>query len=335
MFLSQANFDFTNKRVLLRIDCDVDLKDQDGRLIVDEEFRLRSALPTIKFLQGKNVAQIILLGHLGRPEGKTIAVFSLLPIADWFSKNLATCPLINLGDKTREFLVLLENLRFNPGEEENQAAFANQLAEMGDVYVNDAFGVSHRQHASIVGLPKLRQSFLGLRMEEEIKALAEVKKNPRRPLVFVLGGSKSDKPDYLDFLSGWADRVLVGGKLPLLVKSESERIIVAGLTASTKDIDDQSISRFKEAISQAGTLIWAGPMGVYEEKENQKGTLEIAQAIVDSNAFKICGGGDTHRILTWFGFQDKFSFVSVGGGAMLEFLRKDTLPGIAMLENGR
>lgn len=321
-FLSETNFDFKDKKVLVRIDCDVDLKKEEGRLVVDEDFRLKTVLPTLKFLSAKGAKKIILMGHLGRPVGKKIEELSLEPVAQKLKE------LLNSED-----VFLLENLRFNKGEEENSEEFAKNLSELGEVYVNEAFGVSHREHASIVGIPKFLPSFLGLRFEGEIKVLSFLKARAVRPLIFVLGGSKPDKLDYIEFLSEWCDKVLVGGKIPLLIKDlkfeiRSSKLVFAELNKEGRDITKLSVEEFKEHISKAKTIIWAGPMGVYEEKENQKGTFEIAKAIAESKAFKIAGGGDTHRIISWLNLWDKFDFVSVAGGAMLAFLKDETLPGI-------
>lgn len=320
-FLSSSGFDFKDKVVLLRIDADVDLKKQGGKLVVDEDFRLKSSLPTIHFLESAGAKKIIILSHLGRPDGKHVSELSLKPITDWFKTN-------------NEEVEVLENLRFDSREEANDPKFAKKLASLGDVFVNDAFGASHRDHVSIVGLPKLLPSFLGLRFEAEIKMLTYLLKRAKRPLVFVLGGSKKDKLSYLDFLADWADKLLIGGKLPLLIQNlklatRNPKFIIAELNNNQKDINDKTIKEFKKVINQAATIIWAGPMGVYEEEENRQGTTEIIKAIVNSSAgWRIAGGGDTHRVLSWVNLWQKFDFVSVGGGAMLQFLKDKNLPGI-------
>ncbi|MBU2591845.1 MAG: phosphoglycerate kinase [Patescibacteria group bacterium] len=416
-FLSSTDFDFKDKVVLLRIDCDVDLKEEKGQLVVDEDFRLKSVLPTIKFLQGRGVSKIIMLGHLGRPEGKPVKELSLKPVAVWFSENFAFCELIkdisvlpgqtpvksllrggrlvrrkpclptgrfgeggmNSSDGGMNNLFLLENLRFDPGEEANDKNFVAGLASLAEVYVNDAFGASHRDHASITGLAKILPSFLGLRFEVEVKTLSWIKTKAERPLVFVLGGSKQGKLDYIPFLVNWADYLLVGGKLPLLIQNSkiperfpseingvgknqkyNSKIQIGRLKKGGRDISQESIVNFKKIINSAATVFWAGPMGVYEEEENRQGTFEIAKAIsrlsgsfspgvgLDSagekrrtdssdggmnNVFKIAGGGDTHRILSWLNLWHKFDFVSVGGGAALQFLKDDTLPGIEAIKN--
>jgi len=333
MYLSETNFNFQQRSVLIRIDCDVDLRKEGRKLVVDEDFRLRSALPTIHFLRQKGAKRIILLGHLGRPEGKKVKHLSLSPVADWFSQNLAPCSLIgDYGETPSCGLFLLENLRFHSGEEKNSDEFAQQLAQLGDVYINDAFGVSHRAHASVVGLPRFLPSFGGFRLEAEMRVLSWLKKSVFRPLVFVLGGSKKGKLDYLKFLSSWADFLLVGGKLPLEMGKVNLQLERGQLKKNGKDINRKTIEKFKKIIQRGKTIIWAGPMGVYEEKGNEKGTFAIAKAIAAAAAFKVAGGGDTHRIISRAGLWGSFHFVSVGGGAMLQFLQDETLPGIEVLQ---
>jgi len=336
MRLSDTDFDFKHKSVLVSIDCDVDLETREGKLVVDEDFRLNSAMPTLNYLKDKGVGKITLLGHIGRPSGKFVSELSLTPIAEWFSQKFGSCqlvPLENLSLEKLGYFNLIENLRFDPGEEGNNIQFSEKLAGLGDVFVNEAFGYSHRSHASIVGIPKLLPSFLGLRFEAEVKTLSWLKQKAGRPLVFVLGGSKSDKLDYIDFLAEWCDKVLIGGKLPQLVKDRplDEKIKIGELVDNGKDINEQSINEFKEIISSARTLFWAGPMGVYEEESNQEGTYEIAKTIAQSKVFKVAGGGDTHRIISRLNLWEKFDFVSVGGGAMLDFLKDNSLPGIEAL----
>ena len=214
---------------------------------------------------------------------------------------------------------------------------------MGDFYVNDAFACSHRKHASVVGIPKFlpasRRAF-GFDFLEEVKALTKIKDNPRRPVVVILGGVKEDKLKVMDELTRWADYILIGGKLPTLMENgewrmeNKGRIVVASLNPEGKDITLETIEKFTEIIKNAGTIVWAGPMGIFEDKRFEKGTKEIAEAIVKSGAFSVVGGGDTEAALTKFALDKKVSFISSGGGAMLEFLAKGTLPGIEAIKNG-
>ncbi len=294
-------------------------------------------------MQKAGVAKIILLGHLGRPGGKSVASLSLKPVANWFTKNVAQCRLMlldNLKKQSAGNFFLLENLRFDPGEKANDQKFARKISSLGDVYINDAFGTAHRKHTSIVGLPNLLPAFLGIRIEGEMQTLSWLRDQPSRPLVFTLGGSKPGKLDYLEFLLDWADKVLVGGKLPALVKNSKDKIknskkklILGQLRESGKDIDDRTIREFKKVIGRAETAIWAGPMGVYEKKEFRQGSWQIAKAVANSNGFKVAGGGDTHRILTKVRLWDRMDYVSTGGGAMLEFLKKKDLPGIKAIRD--
>ena len=351
-----------DKTVLLRIDCDVDLRDEGGDLVVDEDYRLKCVLSMISFLLSHKVQKIIMIGHIGRPEGKVVEELKLEPIAEWFRGNLSTNTkyqitntkqIQNSNYQITNNIVLLENVRFDKREEANDDGFAKELAGLGDIYVNEVFGVSHRAHTSIVGIPKYLPSFYGLQFQKEVEKLTWLEQDAPRPLVFVLGGSKSDKLDYLEFLGSWADSVLVGGKLPMLIQnaklkmqnlnqnvktgtndlapsitvSQYPSIKLAILTPNGLDISQESVEGFKEMIVKAATVVWAGPMGKYEEKGNEVGTYEIAQAVADCPGIKIAGGGDTHRIISRLNLWHKFDFVSVGGGAMLAFLKGGKLVG--------
>ena len=327
------------KTVLLRTNYDVPLK--EGQ--VADGTRIDESLPTINYLLGRQ-ARVILLSHLGRPEGKISPSLSLKPVAQYLSQLLKKE--ISLFAKTEEVdkgqpIVMLENLRFWPGEEANDLNFAQSLASLGDFFVNDAFACSHRQHASIVGLPKLLPSAFGFDFLKEVEVLSEIKEKPYRPVTLILGGAKKDKLEVIEKLLNWADKILIGGKLPQWVsKSYPEKVIVAQLNPQGKDITLESTNQFKEIISLSGTILWAGPMGVFEEIENEEGTKQIAQAILASQAFKVVGGGDTEAALTKFNLEAKIDFfvkqqtmfISSGGGAMFEFLAKGTLPGIEAIE---
>lgn len=320
-----------NKTVLLRTNYDVPLK--EGQIA--DSTRIDESLPTINYLLGQKT-KIILLSHLGRPEGKINPSLSLKPVAQYLSQLLKKeIPLflkIEEVDKTQS-IIMLENLRFWPGEEANDLNFAQSLASLGDFYVNDAFACSHRQHTSIVGLPKLLPSAFGFDFLKEVEVLSEIKENPRRPVTLILGGAKEDKLEVVEKLLNWADKILIGGKLPQLVnKSFPEKVVMAQLNPQGKDITLESINQFKEIIRKSGTILWAGPMGVFEEIENEEGTKQIAQAILVSQAFKVVGGGDTEAALTKFNLEAKIDYLSSGGGAMFEFLAKGTLPGIEAIE---
>jgi phosphoglycerate kinase len=317
--------------VLLRTNYDVPLK--EGKII--DTSRIDESLPTINYLLDRK-AKVIILSHLGRPEGQVKTELSLKPVADYLSVKLQKEVFLfnDLSKKEDLGIVMLENLRFWPGEENNDPDFAKQLAALGDFYVNDAFAASHRQHASIVGLPDLLPSAFGFDCLKEVEVLNKIQSQPQRPVVVILGGVKEDKLEVVGKLLSWVDQILIGGKLPQLVKqSFPEKVIVAQLNAEGKDITLESAQVFEEIIQKAGTILWAGPMGLVEEAEFQSGTLKIAQAVADSSAFKVLGGGDTEAILTKFNLAEKIDYISSGGGAMFEFLAQGTLPGIGVILN--
>ncbi len=337
----------TQKRVLLRTNYDVPLLRQpadQGKPMVVDATRITDSLPTINYLLGQK-AKIIIISHLGRPGGKIVLELSLRPVVGEISNKFSISNFQTgefKGWKLDEQVVLLENLRFYPEEEANDLEFAKKLASLGDFYVNDAFACSHRQHASIVGIPKFlpasRRAF-GFDFLEEVKALTKIKDNPRRPVVVILGGVKEDKLKVMDELTRWVDYILIGGKLPLIISNfqfpiSSEKLIIGTLNPDGKDITLKSIEEFKKIILQAKTIVWAGPMGIFEDKRFEKGTKEVARTIVESGAFSVVGGGDTEAALTKFGLDKKIDFISSGGGAMLEFLAKGTLPGIEAIKNG-
>ena len=315
-----TDIDVADKRVLVRADLDVSQKDN---------YRLEVIIPTLKFLSEKG-ARIILLGHRDRPEGKVVEGLRMKPVEEILKK-------ITEGIE----FTMLENLRFDPGEESNNLEFTKRLAQNGEVYINDAFATSHRDSASITGLPKLLPHAAGLRFTKEVENLSRVLANPRRPVVFIVGGSKKDKLDYIEHLKKIADKILVGGRLPeymgdeaitsVGLRAENEKIIIGNLMQDKEDITIHSIERFEEEIKKAGTIVLAGPMGRYEEEGHRQGTERIFKAVSESSAYKVTGGGDSLIVVQMYKLSDKFDWVSVGGGAMLEFLAKGTLPGIEAL----
>jgi phosphoglycerate kinase len=318
-----------HKTVLLRTNYDVPLK--EGKII--DTSRIEESLLTLNYLL-RQQAKVMILSHLGRPEGQVKQELSLKPVADYLSAKLQKeIFLINdLSKKEDREITMLENLRFWPGEENNDSAFAQQLAALGDFYVNDAFAVSHRQHASVVGLPEILPSAFGFDCLKEVEILSKIQSQPIRPVVVILGGVKEDKLEVVDKLLSWADQILIGGKLPQLVeKNYPDKVFIAQLNLEGKDITLESIETFEEIIQKAGTILWAGPLGLVEEEKFQEGTRKIAQAVADSSAFKVLGGGDTEAILTKFNLVEKIDYVSSGGGAMFEFLAQGTLPGIEVI----
>lgn len=314
-----SDLDVTGKKVLLRLDLDTQPDPNDLRIKASEE--------SLDYLKGKG-AEIVILGHKGRPTSAEASAgkseFSLKPFQSIFDK---------WGAKVEE------NLRFDSGEEKNDPEFAKKLASLGDVYVNEAFASSHREHASIVGLPKLLPHAAGFRFIKEVENLSKVIENPRRPLVFIISGVKEDKLEYVKAFEQMADKILVGGRLPEYlgdkalesVRNQSGKVIIGNLAMDKEDITLNTIEVFEKEIKAAGTVVTSGPLGKYEEEGHRQGTERVFKAVVGSEAFKVAGGGDTEKAINMLGLSDKFNWISVGGGSMLEFLTKKTLPGIEAL----
>lgn len=334
--------DISGKKVFVRGDIDVPL--ENG--VIKDDTRLRDIWPTIDFLLQKN-CRVILAGHLGRPEGKVVPELSSKPVA----QNLAN--LINLtnletvdfefvqGFKISDKLTVLENLRFYPGEEANDPEFASRLAELADVYVNEAFAADGGEHASIVGVPKIVPHFAGFRLAKEIEVLSGVLENPKRPLVVIIGGAKLEtKIPLIKKMAEIADCVIVGGKLltQVIVGSDLMKhpnVKFLRLTENEKDVTLESIDKGLgtrvQGLEGAQTIIWNGPVGQIEEYNYQVGTRRIAELVAASPAFKIVGGGDTVGFLDKLGLSSKFDWVCSGGGSMLKFLAGEELPGIKAL----
>lgn len=316
---SIKNIDVTGKRVLLRLD--LDLPAQAGTTPNINNLRVKSSNETLDYLKNK-ASKIIILAHRGRPNGKIDESLSLKPFQPIFDKWGAT---------------VLENLRFDPREIENTPEFAKELALLGDVYINDAFASSHRNNTSIVSLPKLLPHAVGFRFEKEVENLSKVFE-PTRPLVILISGVKKDKLEMIEPLSNLADKVLVGGRLPDFlgdntesVRTQTGKIIVGNLTMDKEDITLNTIEKFKEEIAKAKTIVLAGVLGKYEDEGHSQGTKVIFNAVANSSAFKIVGGGDSLIAIEKYNLISKFDWISVGGGATLEFLINKTLPGIEAL----
>lgn len=365
---------FKGVKVLVRIDFNVPIKNNQ----VIEDFRIRSAFPTIDFLTGKG-AKVILIGHLeaNEPKDNTFG-----PVAEYINKNLGKkVGFIKNINNARSFIedemkdgdcVLIENLRFDEGEKKNNQKFASALASLADIYVNDAFSVCHREHASVVGIPVLLPSYAGFQLENEIVHLNKAFK-PEHPFVFILGGAKFEtKLPLLEKFIDVADFVYVGGALAtdfFKVKGyevgksfvsegdfglskyldnkkiilpvdllNQDNVVVKPETFSKEDSSmdcgPETIELLKEKIDNARMVLWNGPLGVYE-KGYKKGTLDLAKVIADNNGkiLSLVGGGDTVAAISENNDNDKFSFISTGGGAMLEYLAKGSLPGIKALDN--
>jgi phosphoglycerate kinase len=388
---SVRDVDVRGKRVLVRVDFNVPL---DGIRITDDT-RIRAALPTIQYLieQGAKTA---LLSHLGRPDGKASDKYRLEPVADRLTQLLGR-PVLYLRDcvgaevesaitdMAEGGVALLENVRFHPEEEKNDPAFAQQLARLADVYVNDAFGTAHRAHASTEGVAHYLPAVAGFLMQKEIDTIERALADPERPFVAIIGGAKvSDKIGVLDNLLSKVNALLIGGgmantflvaigcaigqslveqdKVPearrLIAEADKRKVqlmlprdVVIGSafandaerrTVSCQetppewrimDIGPVSVKEYSEAITKAGTVVWNGPMGVFEMDNFAEGTRGIARAVAACRGLTIVGGGDSVAAIEQAGLADQISHVSTGGGATLELLEGRTLPGVAALQD--
>lgn len=345
------DFNFENKRVLVRCDFNVPLSDQGNIL---DDFRIKKVLPTIEYLREKG-GKIVLMSHLGRPKDKE-QKYSLKPIATRLEKLLGKkvkflpdCIGREVEKEIEKMkvgeIILLENLRFYKEEKENNPNFAKQLSKLGDIFINDAFSVCHRNHASVVGITKFLPAGAGFLLEKEIKILTQILNppagGPKRPLVVIIGGSKvKDKAGVAERFSEITDILLVGNLVAEEIKEKKikiknpEKFFPPIDDKENFDIGEKTIQIFKEKIKNSKTVFWAGPVGKIEEEKFQKGSKEIAKAVVESGAFSVVGGGDTIEFLNKIGLLEKFNHVLIGGGAMLMFLSGEKLPGIEALQYG-
>jgi phosphoglycerate kinase len=380
--------DFKGKKVLVRVDFNVPIK--DGK--VTDDTRIRAALPTIDYLL-KQGAAVILFSHLGRPKGGPDPKYSMKPVADYlggmvnapvkFAEEAAGPKAKAAADslKPGEILVL-ENTRFFPGEEKNDKDLAKQFAELADVFVMDAFGSAHRAHASTEGVTRYLPAVAGFLMEKEIQYLGQAISNPERPFVAILGGAKiSDKIGVIRNLLGKSDAILIGGAMantffkaqgyPMgdsLVENEvldlarellqeggtkihlpvdavistagdgsaEQKVISVGPVPDgwrILDIGPETVKKFSKVIKDAKTVVWNGPMGLFETPAFARGTFEVARALAESKAATIVGGGDSAAAIQQSGLADKITHISTGGGASLEMLEGITLPGVAALQD--
>ncbi len=366
------DIDVKGKKVLVRVDFNVPL--ENGRVV--DDFRIRAVLPTIEYLR-KQKAKVILLTHLGRPNGKKVEELRVNPIAEKLSEFFSVEKLddcVNVEIKENDSVVLLENVQFHAGEKEKSPEFIKALTGLADVFVLEAFGQAHRDYASIT----LPGACAGLLMEKEIKNLSEVLNNPKHPLVVVVGGAKiSTKIKMIKSFLEKADDLILGGALANTViaakglsigKSVSEksmeeevkkleltntklhipfdvvvatdvsapaRIAPVGRTEADEmilDIGPDTISLYKDVIKSASMIIWNGPMGVIESEKFVKGSDQIALAIAESEGFSVVGGGESIILLEKLGIKDKINHISTGGGAMLNFLAGEKLPGVEALK---
>ncbi len=384
---SVKDIDLKTKRVLVRADFNVPL-DSGGR--ITDDARIVKTLPTLQYILSQN-AKLILMSHLGRPKGRD-ASCSLKPVAERLTELLKRkvellpdCVGEEIKARVSRMkdgeVVLLENLRFHAEEEKNDAAFAKKLAELGEVYVDDAFGAAHRAHASVEGVTHYLPAVSGLLLAREIEYFEKVMTSPERPFVTILGGAKvSDKIKVIENLLSKVDVLLIGGGMAytflkvqgqpignskldepglaiardILGKAEKMKVkvvlpvdhvvadsfnekaqfkVVTTIESGWMglDIGPKSVALFKKELASAKTILWNGPVGVFEWPTFAKGSLELAQAIAAGKATSIVGGGDTASAIKEFGLEDKMSHISTGGGASLEFLEGKVLPGIAAL----
>ncbi len=323
-------------KVILKLDLDVPITDE----VITDNSRLVKSLPTIKLLLEKK-CKIAVVGKLGRPEGHDpklslrpvyLELMSLLdPNGDELFESIFVEDIGNFEKLdtalSNNQIVVLENLRFWKGEENNDPEFLKNLTEICQCFVNDALAVSHRKERSNM-LHKEMPAFYGLAFIEEIEKMTEIIENPKRPLVVILGGAKEDKLNYLGRLADIADTVLIGGKLPTYIPKGVRmrpNTIPAHLRDDKYDLSDEDIKMFITKINWAKSIVWAGAMGWFEKDDCKKGTEEIAKAIANSDAYKIIAGGDTGASIINLGLKDKIDYICSGGGVMLEFLTKGEL----------
>ena len=383
--LSIRDLDLQGKRVFMRVDFNVPLAPGGQEITSDK--RIKAALPTIKYAL-EHGCGLVLASHLGRPKGKPNPEMSLKPVAarlsELLGKPVAFAPDC-VGPEVEKMLpapgqvLLLENLRYHAEEEKNDPAFAQQLARLGDVYVNDAFGTAHRAHASTVGMIAfLKPAAAGLLMEKELEYLEKCTTNPAHPCVGILGGAKvSDKIEVIENLLKFVDRLLIGGAMAytflkaqgkptgkslveedkidlaktLLEKSGDklmlpvDHVVAAEFAENAPnevveeipegkmglDIGPKTREAFAAVLKSAKTIIWNGPMGVFEKKPFDAGTVAVGKAVAESGALSVVGGGDSEMAVKSAGVADKISHISTGGGASLEYLSGITLPGVAAL----
>lgn len=383
--------DLQGKTVLCRVDFNVPVKNG----IVTDPTRIIAALPTIKYILDQKGTKLVIMSHFGRPKGTKNPDFSMKPVAEKFSELVGRKVILSsdvIGVEVAKEVkalkagdvLLLENVRFYPGEEANDPEFAKELASFGDVYVNDAFGTAHRAHASTEGVAHYLPAYAGFLIEKEIKFMAPLLENPMHPFAAIIGGSKvSSKITVLESLSSRCDIIVIGGGMAYtFLKAEGHEIgkslleadyletATSFMAAAKKngvkvilpvdhicskefsetaepvlvdsidipsdligmDIGPKTIALIKDAIKDAKSIVWNGPVGVFEFKSFAEGTLEIAKAVAECKGTTVVGGGDSVAAVNKFNLASKIDHVSTGGGASLEFLEGKILPGIKALE---
>lgn len=332
--------DIEGKRVIVKVDWNVTLGKALG---VIDDTRIRRTLPTLDYILEKNPARVVLISHLGRPGGKVDPELSLMPVVKYASnlwgQEIVLKESIEEASASEEGVVLLQNVRFFPGEKKNDPVFARELSRLGDLYVNEAFGESHRESASVVGIPRILPGYAGLDFMKEIEILAKIRSNPDRPFVVIVGGAKvEDKMGVLEEMSRRADVLLLGGKLANEYVSRSvklsgrARVVVPTEGDDIKDIGEETIEMFTREIGKAKTVVWNGPMGKVEDDEYKAGTHAVYEALTANlSAMVVVGGGDTLSAIHDEKHLERIDFISTGGGAMLAYLERGTLSGIEAL----
>lgn len=339
------DIDCRGKNILVRVDFNVVLKEGD----ITERYKVESAKKSIEYLLNGGARTVTLMTHLGRPEGQYVEEFSLKNILDDIVRVLGYeaifVPKLSVEDisgavqsASKGSVLLLENVRFFAGEEKNDVEFSEMLASAFDVFVNDAFSVSHRDQSSVTGVTKFLPSVAGIHLQEEVENLSRVAKNPEHPSVAIVGGAKIEtKLPLLRKFEKEYDILLVGGRIANEAMDEklefSDRVIFpVDFVDDRLDIGEKTCVLFAEKLANAKTIVWNGPMGKFEDPKYAEGTKKIAEAIGNSNAYSVVGGGESVQALEEMGLMEKISFVSTGGGAMLDFLSGVEMPGLEALK---
>jgi len=330
-----------NQTILVRLDLDLPM--ESGRIINNS--RLKKSISTLQKLLNKR-SKLIIIGHLGRPGGAPNPALSLRPIYTELLSLLNSNPQItqplssvflsDSNDKdqlTRALItnnvVMLENLRFYPGEELNSPELAANLASFASHFVNDSFGTAHRRHASVSGLKDLLPTFYGDDFLKEFKAITSLAQNLPHPATLILGGGKKDKLDYLPHLLPLFDHILIAGLLPAHISSSPDpKVQIATLNPDQQDMDSVSQAKFISTIQNSSSIVWAGPVSNYISLAGQEGNQKIALAVTSSSAYTLIGGGDTEASLSLLNLEKKVNFVSFAGGALLHLIAYQTLPAI-------